>query len=143
MQQIKGLTLHRPWGNAITDYGKDIENRAWSCPLACGDYLAIHNGAKWDNAASDFIREITGIDEAKLNSEEIMSGAIIAVVEFAGNSKDLDPSFNPWFTGPIGWRLRNVVKIDPVRCKGQQGLWNLPDDVLAKVRNNYKEALAR
>jgi hypothetical protein len=141
-QTIKAITLHRPWGNAITDYGKDIENRSWPCPLVCGDYLAIHNGAKWDAAAVKFIQEITGIYEAELNPIEVVPGAIIAVVQFFGNSRDLDPGFNPWFMGPIGWKLGNVVKITPVICKGQQGLWNLPEDVLEEVRKNYRKAIA-
>jgi hypothetical protein len=45
-----------------------------------------------------------------------------------------------WIAGQIGWQLINVVRIEPVWCSGQQGLWNLPDPILAQVRTNYQVA---
>jgi hypothetical protein len=137
-ESIKAITLHRPWGNAIADYGKNIENRSWKCPLPLGSFLAIHNGKKWDTDGLRFIQELTGIYDAELNPVEVPDGCIIAVARFNGNAEDLDHGLYPWFFGPIGWMLADVVKIDPVPCKGQQGLWNLPDDVLQQVRVNYR-----
>lgn len=46
---------------------------------------------------------------------------------------------DPWFCGPVGWYLRDVVAIKPVPCKGAQGLWSLPPEVLADVRRRWRE----
>ena len=139
---IKAITLHRPWGNAIADYGKNIENRTWKCPLPFGSYLAIHNGKKWDADALRFIQRLTEVCDPALTPDEVPSGAIIAIARFDGNATDLDPGLYPWFMGPIGWMLSDVVKIAPVPCKGQQGLWNIPEDALVQVRANYRRAIA-
>lgn len=41
---------------------------------------------------------------------------------------------SPWFVGPYGWVLTDVVTLTtPVPCKGAQGLWALPPDVEAAV----------
>jgi hypothetical protein len=39
----------------------------------------------------------------------------------------------PWFSGPFGWLLTDVVAIEPVPCLGAQGLWLLPPDVERQV----------
>ena len=137
--QIKGLTLHRPWGYAIARLDKRVENRSWACWLKPGDYIAIHNGQKWDKNASRFIREM-GDSETKSDAEINTPGMIIAVARFDGNIKDEDPGRSPWFFGPYGWLLSEVVEIEPVLAKGQQGLWNLPEAVLQSVRLNHKKA---
>lgn len=48
---------------------------------------------------------------------------------------------SPWFVGPIGWKLADVVAIAPVPCSGQQGLWMVPVDLLPYVRRAYQQAL--
>lgn len=47
---------------------------------------------------------------------------------------------SPWFVGPYGWVLRAVVAIDPVPCKGRQGLWRLPPNVNAEVLRRVEQA---
>lgn len=40
----------------------------------------------------------------------------------------------PWFIGPYGWVLTDVVTLaEPVPCKGAQGLWTVPPEVLARL----------
>jgi len=39
-------------------------------------------------------------------------------------------SADPWFVGPFGWVLSDVVVLPaPVPCRGAQGLWEVPADV--------------
>jgi hypothetical protein len=66
------------------------------------------------------------------------AGVIIAIATFKGNVYKSD---SPWFQGPIGWELGEVVAIDPVPCTGRQGLWTPPDEVMHQVRVNYANAL--
>lgn len=48
-----------------------------------------------------------------------------------------------WWIGPIGWILDHVIAIEPVACKGAQGLWSLPTDVERAVREHEEAARAR
>lgn len=137
-RQIRGLTLIRPWGDAIAHMGKDIENRTWNCYLDPSDLIAIHNGKSWDKDAKEFIELATEQEYSNLTKNLVPDSQIIAVAKFLGNVAD---SESPWFVGPVGWEFGKVVPIDPVPCKGKLGLWNLPDDVLAQVRLNYAGAL--
>lgn len=133
MRQIRGLTLIRPWGYAIAHLGKDVENRTWNCYLKPGDFIAIHNGMKWDDSALECIQDCMGV-AGSVTKETDKSSQIIAVAQFVGNVTESDST---WFVGPVGWQLRDVTPISPVDCKGKQGLWNLPGNVLAQVRANY------
>lgn len=48
-----------------------------------------------------------------------------------------------WWMGPLGIVLADVVALDaPVPCKGQLGVWRLPDDVEAKVTAQLAERKA-
>lgn len=137
-RQIKGVTLRRPWSYAIAYLGKDIENRSWNCPLAIGNYLAIHSGSKWDEDAMQFlIRKYPRI--VAKSSEQYTPGQIIAVAEFKGN---ITHSESEWWIGPIGWQLKEIVPIAPVACRGSPGLWDLSSDVLNQVRQGYKEVVS-
>jgi hypothetical protein len=145
MQQIKAITLHRPWAAGISHFGKDIENRSWRCPLPIRSYLAIHSGSKWDENAAQFIRcnaSSTALENYSMflsKDREPLKGAIVAVAQFNGNVEVSDSVW--WIEGQIGWQLINVVRIEPVWCSGQQELWNLPDPILNQVRINYQNAL--
>lgn len=135
---IRAITVHRPWGIAIAQYGKNIENRTWRCWLQPGDFIAIHNGAKFDATAVKDIQQITGIYDGSMNPVEDPAGAIIAIAKFQGN---ITESNSPWFCGPIGWELSDVIPIEPVYCKGAQGLWTIPEDVLMQAKINFQRAL--
>jgi len=139
-QTIKGITLHRPWGYAVAYLGKRVENRTYRCPLPIGSYLAIHNGKKWDEVGAAFVRLM---NESELidnpTDETDLPGHIIAIAKFVGNVTECD---SEWFQPHnVGWLLEDVVAIAPVECKGQQGLWDLSEEVRTQVRVNYREAI--
>ena len=136
---IKVITLIRPWGHAIAYLGKDIENRTWRCTLNRGDYLAIHNGNKWDQNAVRQIQSIHNDAPFSLTKQDDPSGQIIAVCQFEGN---VTASTSPWFFGPIGWKLSNVVPIEGIPAKGRLGLWIPDDDTMEQLRANYRKALS-
>lgn len=127
---MKAVTLMRPWGYAIAHLGKDIENRTWNCYLQPGEELAIHSGKKWDDAALPYIWKNAGIIDLPLEAQ--LGGVIIAIARFDGNCTR---SNSPWFMGPIGWKLSNVQVIEPVDCRGAQGLWTVPADVAEVVQS--------
>ncbi len=130
-QLLKVITLHRPWAYAVEHLGKDIENRSWKCPLPPGSLIAIHAGLKYDKQGADWIQKL-GLDCPPDGAEH--PGGIVAIARFEGN---VTASDSPWFVGPIGWRLADVVGIPPIARRGYQRLWSawldVPEQLLGEV----------
>lgn len=133
-QRLKAITLHRPWAYAVAHLDKHIENRGWPCPLPVGSLIAIHAGRKFDSAAVDWIKKHTGL---VCPQDDAQPMGIVAIARFMGNVSSSD---SPWFIGPIGWKLSDVVAIPPVPCKGKIGLWLVSGDLLQSVRTAYGRA---
>lgn len=120
----KAITLHQPHAWAIAHAGKDIENRIWKPPASVvGCRIAIHAGKVLDR---DGLASLVQRGIGPAHGNELVRGAIVAVCTLAGYVKESD---SPWFSGPIGWVLFDITAIDPVPCRGFQGLWNLPPDI--------------
>jgi len=66
--------------------------------------------------------------------------AVIGVAQLDAIETEAPAAGDPWWYGPLGWRLGNVTAIEPVPCRGSQGLWEMPDEVLATVRARWKAA---
>lgn len=108
-----------------------------------GQPLAIHAGKTLDDEACVWLHEqgFEVWDEADLPS------AIVAVATVAGFVKDearIPEEQRVWWCGPYGWVLRNVRALrDPVPCRGNRGLWDVPADVLARVMAQLPEETAK
>lgn len=137
---MKALTLWQPWAWAICHLKKDVENRAWRPPdNLIGKRLAIHAGKRLDEQAASDIRvmvrasSMLGLPDVP---HEFTHGAIVATVRLAGF---FDPENEPvgWHNkGSYGWFLDELIVLpEPVPCRGAQGLWNVPQDVLDKIRD--------
>lgn len=133
MTAIPALTLHRPWAELILVAGKDVENRTWST-----DYrgpLLIHAGQRWDHAGLEFASLIPTGPEAMAddwiseNPDDHDLG-IIGIVELVDVVRDY-PSL--WSArGQYQWvRTEPRMFLEPIPCRGQQGLWYPPDEVQA------------
>jgi hypothetical protein len=135
---IKGLTLHRPWGWAIRTLNKRVENRGYKCSLPLNSYVAIHNGKKWDKDGAAFLDQVnpSGLFENPVDDPNDQ-GLITCVARYRGTVEESD---SEWFFGPYGWILDDVVPIDNIKiARGQQGLWNLDDEILSQVRIEYQK----
>jgi hypothetical protein len=124
---MRALTLWQPWAAAVAYCGKNIENRSWKPPQSLiGQRLAIHAGQKLDQRALLELRM-----RHVLPDDQLVHGAIVAVVTVAGVVTDFA---SPWFQGPFGWVLRDVVTLEnPIPCGGSRGLWDLPAEVEAAL----------
>lgn len=143
---LVALTVWRPWSWMISDCGKNIENRSWPPPAwVVGRYVAIHAGKHFDYEARLWAREKLGLIVPC--SPQIPEG-IVAIARLAGSTRKSD---DVWFAGPeidgtpnYGWLLEDIVRIDPpVVCKGAQGLWPVPEDLLATLRERWSEGRRR
>lgn len=127
------LTLRHPWPWAIAKLGKRIENRGWKPgPDLIGKRFALHGGAKpkptefriAESIAEDLANFHDGIAQFRDGSSWIIEG-IFAVVTVR---QVLTQSTDPWFQGPFGWLLEDVILLDhPIPCRGSQGFWRIPD----------------
>jgi len=145
---ILGLTVHQPWAWFIAQGYKPIENRTWSPPArAVGGYLAVHASKKFNPAevlsdlnwawVNSLMPRPLGTLEQLVAQLQVQCGHVLAVTMVTGSVRQ---SSNRWFFGPVGWTLADTVAIEPVPCRGAQGLWKVPPDVLAAVRERYAAA---
>lgn len=124
---MKALTLIRPWSWAIVASTKRIENRTWRPNHILFQRIAIHAGMKFDENAAFEIARIQGhkLDQS-CEDQGIVGTAVVS--GFVSSSPD------PWFCGPVGWVLTDVVRLpQPIPCKGAQGLWQVPDDIIERI----------
>jgi len=151
MPIIRGLTLWRPWDIAMRELGKGVENRDWTPPeYLVGQLVALHSGQHWDEAGAQTIAEVTGRKE--LEDRACPAGYItcvgvlvgyVEVDEWTGlplNPAVVTPDQDQWLFGRYGWLIPDRVAIEPVACKGRQGLWALPPDVERLVLERYEAA---
>ena len=137
---LAGLTLWQPWAWAVAHGGKRTENRPWKpWPSIVGKLVAIHAAAKVDVAeearAAEFIRTKVGLVVPEAST--LPRGAIVAVARVTGC---VTASADPWFFGPFGWTLTDVVALPtPLPCRGMQGLWPVPGEVARVALATWRE----
>lgn len=142
---MKCLTIHLPWAHLIVHEDlpdgivqKRVENRTWATDFR--GPLAIHAGKSNASMTDEWFRKLP----------RLTFGAILGVVDLvdcvrvrrsqAGRryiSVD-DQRRHRWLQGhfylegPFAWVLENPVAFrSPIACCGQQGLFDIPDDVIA------------
>lgn len=136
---LRALTLHQPWAFAICHLGKRVENRTWAPSIPIGTRIAIHAGAAYDHAGALAIA--ARFCEGQPPPRTLAQMAIVAVATLKGITSD---SQDPWFCGPVGWLLGDVVTLPkPVPCKGRQGLWTVPEVEAAEVWRQVAAAEAK
>lgn len=142
-RRIRGLTLWRPWPWAFTHADKRVENRPWPAPRwIVGGYVALHAGKTFDKDAARDMHDhcyTAAADNVPTDPAAHPDSVIVAVARVTGchvhigaPPKGTEPI--PWAFGPYVWELPDVVTLgEPVPCRGAQGLWKLPPDVLERV----------
>jgi hypothetical protein len=138
---LRALSLWQPWAHAIVWGSKRLENRKWApWRSVVGQVIALHATDHVEPLSLAQINENFG---TSWRLEDLARKAVVGLARVTGHITADDPraATDPWWMGPIAWTLEDVVRIDPVPCRGAQGLWLLEGPVLARVR--AAEALAR
>lgn len=134
--EMVALSIKQYWLYAITDLGKDIENRTWKPPQrAIGTRIALHASQQVDHGNAERVRALGGLSRISFNEgiRHTATGAIVATAKLEGYCTQ---SSSRWFSGPIGWILSDVRKLEePIPCKGQLGLWTVPDDIVEMIND--------
>ena len=142
------VTLHRPWPFAVTDLGKDVENRRYAPDgIKTGDWIALHAGKAWDQNAIAWVRDL-GID---IPPGVDHPTGVVAIFEYLGHFTEGDRGMkssswligeplvdSPWFTGidrnDYGWKIGRVIPLkSAIACGGQRNIWALPPEVKAAI----------
>lgn len=132
---MKALTIWQPWAWAIAEGYKPIENRGWRPHWMLGKRFAIHAGMKYELAA---VPQMISLGLTPPSPTGLFGGCIVAVAILDSIVTESD---SPWFCGPYGLVLRDVVKIKPgVSVRGKQGFWDLPSNLAAEVEKRLLEA---
>lgn len=155
---MRAVTLRRPWAGAVAHLGKRIENRSRPCPGLVGERIAIHAGKGHDGEVAVWTAHTAGTDNpgADLDAQGVV--ALATVVGWVDDRETMHPGelrhsasltytqaldviVSPWWSGPCGWVLADVVALPaPVPCRGALGVWRLPPDVEAAVRAQLARA---
>lgn len=136
--KIMGLTVMQPWAAAIVHGPKRIENRDWRPPAGMiGNYIAIHAGKSYDKR---WETELFIWDQMDCNLSFELARVHSAIVGVARLKEVVESSGDGWFFGPFGWVLEDVRAIEPIPYSGKQGLWSIPPDTLAIIRERYKKS---
>jgi len=129
--ELRALTLWRPWDQAILYGGKRIENRPW-VPWAkvLGKVIGLHAGMKYDrDGALWMLEKKLYVPPSPSCSNPGVIVGLARVVDCVVSSDD------PWFSGPFGWMLDDVVALEkPVKAKGMQGLWRVDGEALEQIQ---------
>lgn len=142
-ETIRGLSLTQPWAWLVTSGPKDIENRRWNTRYR--GLVAIHAAKRMPDedvqAAFMMLADVTGNDEQWALSEAektlplIMRSAIVGVARIVDVLPPTQSPMRPWrMAGQHGFVLEDRRAIEPIPCAGALGLWRLPPNVEAQLR---------
>lgn len=147
------LTLWQPFAWSVSDGGKDIENRPLPPPVALlGQPIAIAAAARiaprYEADAASHILVRTGVTVPRdLPRSAILAVATLDRVVDARADTRLALRMNdgyPWWLGPVGIFLRDVVRIEPLDISGDKsfhrGYWRMNDDLQDEVERRVAAA---
>lgn len=120
----QALSLRQPWGFAVIDLGKDIENRLW--PSFKEGWYFIHASTGCTaieyESALDIIEQAAGADKAATVPplKELQRGGIIGAFRIGpSGDKDAKLGMNPWaFAGQHHIPIYEARKLPFVPCRG-------------------------
>lgn len=136
---MKALTIDALWAWAILEGLKRVENRVWR-----RDYrgrLVIHAGTNTSREAG--IRaalQKAGVRDLPSTQQlDALRGHLVGTVELADivaiDGAPQQVRSEPFCEGPYCWLLSDPRRLKrPVPCRGAQQLWNVPDELVAKLK---------
>lgn len=136
---LVALTVWQPYAWAISAGLKLVENRSWPpWTVQPGQPLAIHAALR--PASIEAVASVRELAVEAGRGLEVPSswvhGALVAVAvldRVVHARSDLPEGQRAWWVGPMGWVLRDVRPLEPLPCRGGQGLWHVPGELVHQV----------
>lgn len=138
---MKAITIWQPFASLLVYGKKPVENRTWKPSLKVGDAVAIHAGKASVEVSGWMLDEMLDlpVEHAKT---ALLSGVILGTMVYQGvisHPEELPTHERKWFFGPFGWVLRSPVPLKtPVKIRGAQGLWKVPEDIAGVLGSEGK-----
>lgn len=103
--------------------------------------FAVHAGATYDDDGARFIRRQGLVLPDDLPMRAIVGVANCSEAHHAWRCEQSPDIFcSPWaMPFSYHWRLTTPRPIEPVTCRGMQGMWTVPDEIAAAVREQVQE----
>lgn len=149
---MKALSMTQPWASLVAMGAKKIETRGWRPTSALGEDIAIHAAKGFPLDCRQLCDQTLFAQTLKRSWIQLPVGAVIAVVRVEsyertekllttdGSLTLLEEAFGNYAPNRFGWRLTNLRPLrTPITCRGALGIWFLPRDVDAQVREQLKE----
>lgn len=124
---MKTITIHQPWAWAIAQGHKTIENRGWTTNYR--GRLLIHAGLSRKSLETGR-RYLTGLGIEVPPDDDLVYGALIAIVRLTECRHVLEIAGQPFAEGPYCWMLKDHRAIEPLRMAGSQGLFDVSQKVV-------------
>jgi hypothetical protein len=133
----RALTLWRPWPWTFLTmpHAKRIENRPRPAPKALvGSWVLLHAGRHWDAKRLNFIgARLPHFVPSKYAHPTGIVGAL-CLGSHVTACADLPADQRRWWLGPVAIQVLGVVAFEqPIPCRGAQGYWTVPADVMPAV----------
>jgi len=149
---MKALSMTQPYATAVVrSYFangrpvKGVETRSWSTSLR-GE-IAIHAAKGFPGWARDFAKTeyLLGRLPEKLPLMAIVGTVEIVRMDPTQNIEQtisaLERLYGDYSWGRFGWSFDNARELpEPIPCKGALGLWSVPLDVEARIRQQIERA---
>lgn len=136
---MKAVSLWQPWASAMALGLKRIETRHWSTSYR--GPMAIHAAKRWTAEERDFLEDQVRSGFYPAEAEPMHFGAIVAVgrlvnitrtEQLAHAISSLELSWGNYGPRRYGWLFEDIRPLpEPVPFRGAQGLFEVPDHVLA------------
>lgn len=133
---MKALSVRQPWAYLILEGGKNVENRTWRTGYR--GPLLIHASRTIEGSMA--IRSDGKLIECPVL--KLHTGKIVGMVELVNCY--LPDMENPWAEpGMWHWLLEDPLPFpEPIPYRGHQGLFEIPDELVAAQIEAARQALA-
>ncbi len=145
---MKAITIHQPYASLIATSLKQFETRHWFTSYR--GKIAIHAG-KTNHCKSPFQTiHLFGtlsksvyekLQPTILDGCNLPVGSIVAIADltdcikmtekFICSVSELEQKVGHWDIDRFAWKLENIKAINPILCKGAQGLWEWKQEIAA------------
>lgn len=141
---MKALSLWQPWASLIATGAKCWETRSWGTTYR-GPIL-IHASKSFTRDQRRICQETRFREDLErggiMKAEDLPLGAFVAmadlvdVVKSDGRYDGRELPYGDFREGRSLWRLTHVQRFQqPLVWRGEQGLYDVPEEVIAWVRN--------
>lgn len=157
---MKVITLWQPWASLIPLRLKHYETRSWGTSYR--GPLLIHAAKRQMGSAAIAgwlnVQRVAGIepkdkDDPFFTYLNLPFGKVVAIAqltdcikmtqEFIDAQSEIEIACGDWQVGRYAWKLENVQPIEPIECKGMQGLFDAPVEVKEMIKSQSEQRIKK